>query len=139
MKKRYRGVIFLLLFYPLLLSANYVHWQGDYNKALQQAHRENKPLLVLVIKRDVPLCGEIIKKVFMNQPYVKQINRDMIAVIVTYEWRVSYPIELFYTTSFPSLFLVNSTDETFLSSPLYEQNISVESLKLLNHLFFMPL
>ena len=122
-----KAILFLIL--PMLLLANHVHWQGDYDKALQEAHQEHKPLLVLVVKRETPLCGEIIKTTLMNQPYVDRINQEMIAVIVTYEGKLSYPIELYYTTHFPTLFFVNSEHETFLQTPLYEQNITVERLE----------
>jgi hypothetical protein len=124
-----RGVTVFLLLFPLFVYAtNYVHWQGDYNKALQQAHQEHKPLLVLVVKDDTPLCNKIIQTTFMNQPYIDRINSEMIAVIVTYDGRLSYPIELYYTTHFPTLFWVDSANETFLYPPLYERNISAESL-----------
>jgi hypothetical protein len=130
-RRQQRGVIFLLLFPLVAFATNYVHWQGDYDKALQQAHQEHKPLLVLVVKDDTPLCNKIIQTTFMNQPYVDRINGEMIAVIVTYEGKLSYPIELYYTTHFPTLFWVDSSSETFLSPPLYERNISIEKMSLL--------
>ena len=124
-------VLFLLLF-PLLLFSNHLHWQGDYDKALHQAKKEKKPLLVLVVKADEPLCNEIIKNFFMNQPYIADFNQKSIAVMVRYEGSLSYPVELYYTTSFPTLFLVDSQHETFLHDPLYDQNITVEALSDIN-------
>jgi len=38
----------LLLLLPIISSVNHVHWLGNYDKALQQAKKENKPLLVFV-------------------------------------------------------------------------------------------
>ncbi len=129
MQKRFGVLIILLLTLPIVAFSNYVHWQGDYDKALYQAHQEHKALFVFLVKRETPLCREIIKRVFMNQPYVDRINSEMVAVIVTYEGELSYPIELYYTTHFPTLFWVDSESETFLSRPLYERNISVDGLK----------
>jgi len=100
-----------------------VHWLGDYDKALQRAHKEHKPLLVLVVKHKDPLSHTILKNHFMNHTYVDSINQKMIAVIVTYEGSVSYPVEMYYTTVFPTLFLVDTGSETFMKEPLYGAEI----------------
>ena len=122
---------FLLLFFStaVISFANHVHWQGDYDKALQQAHKEQKPLFVLVVKDGKLLCNKIIKNIFMNQPYIKTINKNIVSVIVTYEGVLSYPIELYYTTLFPTLFLVDSQKELFIEKPLYGNEINISSVK----------
>ena len=120
---------FLLLWLlPLIASANYVHWLGDYNKALHLAHKEHKPLLVLVVKKDSTECNTVIKDQFMNKSYIESINQKMVPVIVTYEGTLSYPIEMYYTTIFPTLFFVNSQKELFLREPLYGDEINPKNL-----------
>ena len=120
----------LILFWLLTLAtyANHVHWMGDYDKALQLAHKENKPLVVLVVKKDSKMCNKILHQQFMNQPYIDTINDKMIAVMVTYEGKLSYPIEMYYTTVFPTLFLVDTKSEMFMREPLYGEQISQKSL-----------
>ncbi len=118
----------LLWLLPFVISANHVHWLGDYNVALQQAHKEQKPLFVLVIKKDSTLSSQIVKNYFMNQTYVEYINKKMIPVIVRYEGLLSYPVEMYYTTVFPTLFLVDSKREIFYSKPLYGKEINKESI-----------
>ena len=118
----------LLWLLPLILFANHIHWQGNYNKALQQAHSEHKPLLVLVVKKDDIQIHNILKTTLMNQPYIDTINEQMIAVMVTYEGQNSYPIEMYYTTIFPALFLVDSQKELFLRAPLYGDEINASIL-----------
>ncbi len=111
-----------LLFLSLLLSsvyANHISWLGDYNKALEKAKKEHKPMMVLLVEEDCKRCNELIKKEFMNHDYVDILNEQVISVIVTRDSKISYPIELFYSTSFPSLFFVNSEVETFLAEPFY--------------------
>jgi len=112
----------VLLFFLLLigtLNANHVSWLGNYDKALQKAKKENKPLMVLLVKKESPHCNEIILKGFMNHDYIENINKKLISIIVTYEGESSYPIELFYSSTFPTLFFVNSKDESFLMAPIY--------------------
>jgi hypothetical protein len=118
----------ILWLLPLLLSANFVNWLGNYDLAHQKALKENKPLLVLVVKKNDPLSSKIIKNNFMNKKYVDVINNDMIPVIVSYEGVLSYPVEMYYTTVFPALFLVNSSKEVFLKPPLYGIEINKESM-----------
>ena len=119
----------LLLLLPLLLSANFVNWMGNYDAAHQKALKEHKPLLVLVVRKNDPLSSQIIKKTFMDQDYVDKINGEMVPVIVTYEGALSYPIEMYYTRIFPTLFFVDSQREIFLKEPLYGMEIEVENIE----------
>ena len=119
----------LLWLLPLLVSANFVNWLGNYDVAHQKALKEHKPLLVLVVKKNNPLSSTIIKNSFMDQSYVDAINSKMVPVIVTYEGALSYPIEMYYTMVFPTLFFVDSSKETFLGEPLYGIEIDVENIK----------
>ena len=127
MKQPIKFILFWLLF-TLISSANHVQWLGNYDKALQKAHKEHKPLLVLVVKHKDPLSNTIIKNHFMNHDYVDVINQKMIPVIVTYEGRISYPIEMYYTGIFPTLFFVDTKTETFIGEPLYGEGITQEIL-----------
>ena len=71
----------------------------------------------------------------MNHKYVDSINQKMIAVIVTYEGSVSYPVEMYYTTVFPTLFLVDTKTETFMNEPLYGTEIKSDTLeKIISHI-----
>lgn len=128
MKQPLKFILFWLLF-PFVVFANHVQWLGNYDKALQQAHKEHKPLLVLVVKYKDPLSNIIIKDHFMNHAYVDIINQKMVPVIVTYEGRSSYPIEMYYTRVFPTLFFVDTKTETFMGEPLYAEEITQESLE----------
>ena len=114
----------ILWLLPLLLSANFVKWLGNYDDAHQKALKENKPLLVLVVKKNDPLSSTVIKNSFMDQTYVDSINAQTVPVIVIYEGKLSYPREMYYTTEFPALFFVDSSKETFLREPIYGENIS---------------
>ena len=112
----------------LVTYANHVHWMGDYDKALQLAHKQNKLLVVLVVKKNSKMCNKILHQQFMNHPYIDTINDKMIAVMVTYEGKLSYPIEMYYTTVFPTLFLVDTKSEMFMNEPLYGEQISQQVL-----------
>ena len=121
--------LFWLWLFPLILSANFVHWKGDYTMAHQKALHAHKPLLVLLVKKDSSRSGDMIKHIFMDQPYIDTINEKAVAVIVTYEGKQNYPVEMYYATYFPALFFVDSSKEVFLSEPLYGKAISVKMME----------
>jgi len=118
----------LLWLFPFFISANFVNWEGNYDTAHQKALKEHKRLLVLVVKKNDSLSSWIIKHTLMDKPYVDMINKNMVSVIVTYEGALSYPIEMYYTTTFPTLFFVDSQKELFLREPLYGNEINVNIL-----------
>ncbi|SFZ99020.1 hypothetical protein MNB_SV-5-934 [hydrothermal vent metagenome] len=118
----------LLWILPIVIFANHVHWLGNYDVAHQVALEEQKPLLVLVVKKNKHFSNTVIKNTFMNQKYIDKINSEIIAVIVTYEGLLSYPIEMYYTTVFPTLFLVDSQKELFLHEPIYGKDIIKENV-----------
>ena len=115
----------------LPLVAEHVHWLGDYDRAHQKALWEQKLLLVLVARRNSPKTASLLKTVFMDLPYITQINKKAVAVIVYRDSRSSYPVEMYYTTEFPTLFLVDPKQELFLSPPLYAQAICAERLSIM--------
>ena len=73
--------------------------------------------IALLIEEDSKRSNEIIKESFLNQNYIKTINKNFIAVIVRSRSKKSYPIELLYTTTYPALFFLSS-EELFLCDAL---------------------
>ena len=122
-------MLFTLFFFTLFVDADHIRWLGDYDKALQKAQKEQKPLMVLLVKKKCPSCNDVIKDAFMGQKYVKHLNQKFVSVIVTYEGQESYPIEMFYSTSFPTLFFVSNETEHFLSEPLYGKSINANNIE----------
>ncbi len=92
---------------------------GDYSKALLRAKNEHKPLMVLLVRKNCADCNRVISKMFINQSYIEKLNKKVISVIVTKDSVMPYPIELFYSTHFPTLFFVNAKNEVFTDEPLY--------------------
>ena len=108
--------LLVLLLLISSINANHIVWLGSYDKALEKAQAEKKPMMVLLVKKDCKRCNEVIVNYFMNRDYIDKFNEKYISVIITYEGKLSYPIELFYSTTFPTLFFVDSKDESFLRS-----------------------
>jgi len=124
-----KTILSLLCLLTLSINADHIHWLGNYDKALQKARSEQKHLMVLLVKKECPSCNAIIKDYLMDQEYVKLLNQKFVSVIVTYEGRESYPIEMFYSRNFPTLFFVDYQTESFLADPLYGDSIDKNSIE----------
>lgn len=123
--------LLLITALALPLAAEHVHWLGDYKKAHQKALREEKMLLVLIAEPNSPKTAFLLKTVFMDRSYIAQINKTAVAVIVYSGSQSSYPVEMYYTTDFPTLFFVNPKQELFLSPPLSIQAITSKRLSIM--------
>jgi len=124
-----KKILIILLLTSFVLYSKNIHWLGDYDKAFKIAKNEHKVLMVFLVKRECKSCNDIIKKVFMDKPYIQTLNKKVISVIVTYESKQNYPIEMYYSTTFPTLFFVNSKNEHFLTTPLYGKTINEKAIK----------
>ncbi len=83
------------------------------------AKKQNKPLMVFLIKKDSVISKKMFTTTFLNQDYIKKINDKYISIIAIYEGKSSYPIEMFYTLTFPVIFFVSQKDESFLIDPIF--------------------
>ncbi len=108
-------LIFMFLLFTTL-NANHINWYGDYDKAHQKALKEDKFLMILLIQKDSKESKRVLKDIFINQVYIDKINKEYISVIVTYNQKQSYPIEMLYTDIFPSLFFLDKY-ELFIYEP----------------------
>ncbi len=124
-----KKLLLILCFFITNINAEHIHWLGNYYKALEKSIKERKPIMVLLVKNSCQLCNDIIKNYFMEAEYIKLLNKKFVSVIITYEGRESYPIEMFYSTIFPTLFFVDSQTELFLSKPLYGDMINQNTIK----------
>jgi hypothetical protein len=110
-----RLILFIyFIFFVADLQASHIKWYGDYEKAHKIAKLEDKPMMIILRKDDCNECQKMFEITFRNQPYIKELNKHFISVIVDFDSLSNYPIELFYTTKFPALFFVNPKDESFI-------------------------
>ena len=115
---KYFLAVLLAMFLTVSGHASAVSWHGEYDRALEQAIKENKPIMVLLIKPDDPINRKLLATAFRDQPYIETINRHFVSVLITEGTKSSYPIELLYTLTYPALFFL-TPHELFLSDPIF--------------------
>lgn len=124
----------LFLIFSLQLQADSISWYGNYDKALQASHKQNKNMMILLISSKQKESMKIVKKLFMNKKYVSHLNKNYINILINVDYKTSYPIELFYTTKFPSLFFASHKDESFLIDPIYGLDKESDIVEILDSL-----
>ena len=112
-------LIYIFLFFTSLMFAEHIKWQNDFEKTLMEAKKEEKNILLLVLKKDCKDCKNVFTDIFMDEEVTKIVNDKYMPVVVFFEAKDSYPVELFYTQQFPALFFVSRKDELFLNTPLF--------------------
>ncbi len=107
----------LLLLAAVCLQASHVQWVSHYDSARREALHTQKKLMVLLVQKDHPRSQESIRTLFMNRPYIKQIHTHFVPVLLVAHQKQSYPVEMLYTDTYPSLFFLDA-HELFTCKPL---------------------
>ncbi len=111
-----RSVLCLLFCLLTVAVGEFVHWRGDYEAARREAVEEGKRLLLLLT--DTPDNGrKLLAAIGKDPELIRKITNGYVAVIVIADVRANYPIELYYTTRFPVIFLVDAKGEIPLTDP----------------------
>ena len=112
------------------LNASHVRWFSNFEKAHKESLKQNKPLMILLIKKNCPACIKSLKTTFINQSYIDNINKKFIPVLITKNQKQSYPIEMLYTLIYPTLFFLDE-QELFYCEPIRGE---ITPQRLENHL-----
>ena len=126
----YKIILIIILLLSNLFSNN-ISWYSSYDKALEIAQKEKKNMMLFIASTKDKNSNEILRKYFQNQDYINYLNTNFINVLITVEYKTSYPIELFYTTNFPSIFFASYKDESFLTHPIYDFKSKEEFIDIL--------
>ena len=130
----YYKILNLLLFCTVLYGAKIEHikWHWNYSQALRKAKKQHKPIMLFLQKKDSTDSKKMLFTTLCNQPYIKDINKKYISAVAFFEDKNNYPIELFYTNTFPTVFFINFKDESFYKKPIYGFISPAEFKKILN-------
>lgn len=103
-------LLILIFLLGVSLNAEYIKWHMNYEEAHQEALKEKKILMVLLIENHSQECNKILSTTFKEQEYIKKINELFVSVIITKNQKESYPIEMLYTMTYPSIFFLNNKE-----------------------------
>ena len=81
--------------------------ERSYTVAHIKAVKENKMLLVFLTKKECKYCNKELMKILQNKKLDKAIKNRALFVIIIKNQKESYPIEMLYSTRYPTLFLLD--------------------------------
>ncbi len=116
MGRAVRLLLFLLIILQVLGAGAFVHWRGDYEAARGEAVQTRKKLLLLLVKNSEN-GRKVLAAIGKEADLSRKISQNTVAVIVIADAKARYPIELYYTTKYPTIFLVDAKREIPLGSP----------------------
>ena len=125
-----KKLLLLCLFISSLFSQN-ILWHSNYDKALIKAHKENKNLFVFLVNGN-QASKNILTQLYKEKSLIEKLNQEYISILVNVNYKTTYPIELYYTTSFPTMFLANAKLELMLADPIFTLPTLKQTLKVLS-------
>jgi len=113
------GWLFLTL---LLAGGERVHWRGGYDRALEKARQHGKDLLLVLVRKGSSASRELVRRIGNDPETVRQLGSRFVPVIVVSDRKESYPVELYYTLKFPTLYIVDAKRELPRQAPCIGMN-----------------
>jgi len=98
-----------------------ISWRGDYDAAHREALKTGKYLVVLLVDPAAKETSRVVRRL------TRVDGRDVVAVLIS-KGISSYPIEMYYTTRFPALFVVDGR-EVFVCKPMYGDAVTPDALR----------
>lgn len=94
--------------------ATEMNYSRDYTSALEQAKKEKKNLMILVVGDYCPWCKKFERKTMKRKCVDAKVKADFVAVILDkYKDKGKYP-DKFYSAVIPSVYFVDVRDEKIL-------------------------
>lgn len=88
----------LLLTIALLLTtalmADEIHWAKDFKSGIEQATKENKPVLFVFSRHTCKYCVILEKTTFSDPRVIKELNKDFVSIIAYSDENDAMPQEL---------------------------------------------
>ena len=106
-----KQLIITLSFTLSLLASNYpfLHYESNYQRALKQAQKEQKMLMLFITQEYCPWCKKLAYKILTDESIRSIIKKKFIPVILNKD---KGPIPLKYQTPVaPTLFFINAQED----------------------------
>lgn len=64
-----------------ILAADEIHWAKDFKSGIEQATKENKPVLFVFSRHTCKYCVVLEKTTFSDPRVIKELNKDFVSII----------------------------------------------------------
>ncbi|WP_456451379.1 thioredoxin family protein, partial [Hydrogenimonas sp.] len=105
-----RTVVALLFAVGVLMAE--VAWKPDYQSALEEAKRTNKPMMVLLVSHTCRWCRKLENRTLQNPEVAAFVNRHFVPVIV-YREEGGFP-DFIRSSMVPTTFFVTPEEKNII-------------------------
>jgi len=90
----FRFLMIVTLLYSTMMMADEVHWAKDFKSGIEQATKENKPVLFVFSRHTCKYCVILEKTTFSDSRVIKELNKDFVSIIAYSDEGDAMPQEL---------------------------------------------
>jgi thioredoxin-related protein len=119
-----KAVLLLTLFF---FEAEAFMIENSYNNAHQKTLHSHKILMVYLTKKKCDYCNRELMKIINSKNISSFIEKNAVFVIVYKEQKNTFPIEMLYTTEYPTLFFLDKYEN--YSCEALRKNINLQAVK----------
>ncbi len=84
--------------------------ESDYNRAHQKAMQSDKIFIIFLTEKECVACNKELMKIMNAKNVSSLIEKNAIFVVVYKEQKNTFPIEMLYTTQYPTLFFLDKNE-----------------------------
>lgn len=114
-------LFFILACLPSQASKyDFLHYQTNYNKAIELALKENKNIMLFVVQDSCPWCYRLARKSLQDSTIKDKIQSNYIPVILNSDCD-TLPLA-YQTKAYPTLFFINAKEDEEIYRAVGYQN-----------------
>lgn len=86
--------LYIAIIFATSVVADEIAWAKDFDSGIQQAQKENKPVLFVFSRHTCKYCVVLEKTTFSNADVIKGLNKDFVSIIAYSDENDAMPREL---------------------------------------------
>jgi thioredoxin-related protein len=105
-------VIFILLVFSIANGNDNLIIYQDYNKSIEIAKKENKPIFILFTKENCQWCKKLESEILTNNQILQRLKDEYIILFLNKN-QDEYPQKIYDIQAVPTVFLISPTQEIY--------------------------
>ena len=113
-KMNLKKIVLAILLVASSLFASEINWEKDFNSAIKEAKKQNKPVLFVSSRHTCKYCVILDNTTFKDAKVIKALNKDFISIIA-YSDENDYMPKEYWRPGTPALWFLKPSGE-----PMYQ-------------------
>ena len=110
----------IILFFSMAFGDSNLTIYRDYNKTLEMAKKENRPIFILFTKKECQWCEKLKSNLLINEKIERELKSDYLVLFLDKE-SDEYP-KKYHIEAVPDVLLISETEEIYHEILGYHSN-----------------